>query len=100
MLSQSRNGSDSYYLQDALGSTKALTDATGTLTDSYAYDAYGDIIASSGSTSSAYQYAGEQYDSELGVYYNRARYYDQSIGRFKQMDTWQGKDCTPITLNK
>lgn len=34
------------------------------------------------------------------MHYNRARYYNQSIGRFSQMDSWQGKDCTPITLNK
>lgn len=100
MISQSTAGQDSYYLHDALGSTKALTDATGTLTDSYAYDAYGDIIARSGSTSNAYQYAGEQYDADLGLYYNRARYYDQSAGRFSQMDSYLGRDNDPITLNK
>lgn len=88
------------YLYDGLGSTKALADATGTITDSYAYDAYGEIIASSGSTTNSYKYAGEQYDTDLGMYYNRARYYNQSIGRFSQMDSWQGRNATPITLNK
>ncbi len=53
-----------------------------------------------GSTSSAYQYAGEQYDSDLGIYYNRARYYNQRVGRFSQMDSYLGRESDPITLNK
>ena len=100
LLSQNQAGQERFFLQDALGSTQALVDATGTLTDSYAYDAYGDIIAQSGSTSSAYRYAGEQYDQDLGLYYNRARYYDQGVGRFSQMDSYLGRDTAPITLNK
>jgi hypothetical protein len=64
------NTTQSHYRQkDALGSTKALADATGTITDSYAYDAYGEIIAS---TANSYKYAGEQYDTDLGMYGIRA----------------------------
>jgi len=36
----------------------------------------------------------------LSEYYLRARYYDQSVGRFTQMDTWQGQNSDPATLHK
>jgi hypothetical protein len=36
----------------------------------------------------------------LNQYYLRARYYDQSIGRFTQQDSWQGAESEPITQLK
>ena len=45
-------------------------------------------------------FAGEQFDNNLNKYYLRARYYDQSVGRFTQMDTWQGNSSDPVTLHK
>ena len=53
-----------------------------------------------GITNNDYLYSGEQFDAELDNYYLRARYYDQNVGRFTQMDTWMGVDEEPITLNK
>jgi len=47
-----------------------------------------------------YKFTGEQYDAGLGQYYLRARYYDQGVGRFTQMDTWMGRNHDPITLHK
>ena len=37
-----------------------------------------------------FMYAGEQYDRLTGTYYLRARYYDPTIGRFIQEDTYRG----------
>ena len=85
---------------DGLGSTRALTDETGIITDTYDYSAYGELIDSTGNTENSYRYTGEQYDSSLGNYYLRARYYDPSAGRFTQMDTFQGWMDDPITLHK
>jgi RHS repeat-associated protein len=45
-------------------------------------------------------FAGEQFDSTLDQYYLRARYYDQSQGRFTQQDTWMGRNHDPVTLHK
>ncbi len=42
IVSQSRSGTTSYYLQDGQGSTRALTNAAGTVTDTYSYTAFGD----------------------------------------------------------
>lgn len=93
-------GSVFFYHYDGLGSTRSLSDNTGTFTDEYDYEAFGELLNSSGSTDNDYLYTGEQYDNELDNYYLRARYYDQGIGRFTQMDNWVGIDIRPLSLNK
>ncbi|MEX2475768.1 RHS repeat-associated core domain-containing protein [Marinobacter sp.] len=100
LVSQTRAGNPSYYLYDGHGSTRALANASGSLTDSYDYDAFGVLLASSGDTENAYRYTGEQLDPSMDQYYLRARYYDQGAGRFTQMDTWMGNGQDPVTLHK
>jgi RHS repeat-associated protein len=39
------------------------------------------------------------YDAETGLYYLRARYYDPSIGRFLNEDTYEGQIDNPLSLN-
>jgi len=89
-----------FFLYDGLGSTRALTDETGTITDTYDYSAYGTEIDSTGITENSYRYTGEQFDANLNQVYLRARYYDPGNGRFTQQDTWAGRQRNPITLNK
>ncbi len=43
---------------------------------------------------------GEQYDSNLGNYYLRARYYNSETGRFTRKDTYEGRIGEPLTLHK
>ncbi|MFL0800735.1 MAG: tandem-95 repeat protein [Agarilytica sp.] len=100
LINQDRAGSFSYYHYDGLGSTRSLSDDLGSLTDEYDYEAFGEVLNETGSTVNNYKFTGEQYDAGLGQYYLRARYYDQGIGRFTQMDTWMGINDEPITLNK
>ena len=76
-----------------------LTDSTGAVTDTYDYDAFGNLISSTGSTPNNYLFAGEQFDPALGIYYNRARYYDQRQGRFWTMDNLDGLEFDPRTLH-
>ena len=45
-------------------------------------------------------YRGEQYDSDLGLYYLRARYYNPLTGRFVSMDPENGIITDPKTLHK
>jgi uncharacterized protein RhaS with RHS repeats len=71
----------SFYGYDGMGSVRQLTNASGTVTDSYEYDAYGNSFTISGSTLNNYLYRGEQYDQDLGLYYLRARYYNPGTGR-------------------
>jgi RHS repeat-associated protein len=76
-------GNHSYYFTDALGSVVALANASGQLTEKHAYSAYG--LASS-TAGTAFQFAGRRIDPETGLYYNRARYYSPTLGRFLQTD--------------
>jgi RHS repeat-associated protein len=76
-------GNHSYHFTDGLGSVVALANASGQLTEKHAYSAYG---LASATTGTAFQFAGRRLDPETGLYYNRARYYSPSLGRFLQTD--------------
>jgi RHS repeat-associated protein len=77
-----------------------LTDTTGNVTDTYDYDAFGNLIHSTGTTPNNYLFAGEQFDPDLHLYYNRARYLNTSTGRFWSMDMHEGDDEDPTSLHK
>jgi len=89
-----------YYGMDGHGSVRYLTDANGAITDTYDYDAFGNLIAQTGTTANNYLFAGEQFDPSLGVYYNRARYFDQRLGRYWTADTFAGRFDDPQSLHK
>ena len=92
--------STSYNVYDGHGSVRALTDTTGAITDTYDYDAFGNVVHSTGSTPNNYLYSGEQFDPDLHLYYNRARYLNVSTGRFWTMDTDEGDKADPSSLHK
>jgi RHS repeat-associated protein len=89
-----------FYGYDGHGSVRYLTDITGSVTDAYDYDAFGDLIAVEGNTPNLYLYTGEQFDEDLDLYYNRARYLDTDSGRFWTMDTFRGRLTDPVSLHK
>jgi len=88
MIAQYDGTAAQYYLHDAQGSVRLLTDLAGTITDEYTYDAYGTLTAAQGTTDNRYLYTGQQFDTTTGHYHLRARQYDPSLGRFMGMDTW------------
>jgi len=90
----------SFYGYDGMGSVRQLTSLAGGITDSYNYDAFGNLLSSPGPTPNNYLYRGEQYDSDLGLYYLRARYYNPQTGRFLSRDPEDGKILDPATLHK
>jgi len=71
-----------------------------TVTDSYIYEAFGSLVASSGTTETVYGFTGEQFDDEVGLQYLRARYYDPEVGRFVSRDPDLGLVWFPQTLNR
>jgi len=79
----------SFYLYDGHSSVRALADSTGAITDTYDYDAYGNLINRTGTTPNNYLFAGEQFDPTLGIYYNRARYYDERREDFGPWMRWK-----------
>jgi RHS repeat-associated protein len=82
---RTESGTTSTFLTDLLGSTVALTNASGVVQTSYGYDAYGVATASGTSSDDPYQFTGRNNDG-TGLYYNRARYYNPEWGRFVSED--------------
>jgi RHS repeat-associated protein len=86
LISQRRAGSTSYYLHDAQGSVRTLTDLAGAVTEKYTYAAFGELVEQEGATENPYRYTGQQYGEASGLYSLRARYYDPAAGRFLSRD--------------
>ncbi len=84
-----------YYLNDGLGSTMALTNASKTVVNDYEYEVFGAVSASSGSLANFFEFAGEQSDDSTDLQYLRARYYDPASGRFISQDPWGGTVGVP-----
>ncbi|HEY2946338.1 MAG TPA: RHS repeat-associated core domain-containing protein, partial [Vicinamibacteria bacterium] len=76
-------GTLSYFHADGLGSVVKTTNAAGTAVSSKRYDAFGN--PETGATN-GFSYTGRELDTEAGLYYYRARYYDPKIGRFLSED--------------
>ena len=81
-----RSGTTSYYQADGLGSLTSLSNTSGALANTYTYDSFGNLVASSGSLVSSFRYTGREFDTETSLYYYRARYYDAAGGRFLSED--------------
>jgi len=76
------------YHFNAVGNTVALTDMTGTVVNSYAYDPFGQVLAQQEAVPQPFKFVG-QYGvmaEPSGLYYMRARYYDPGVGRFISED--------------
>jgi RHS repeat-associated protein len=89
----------SFYGYDGHGNARFLSNSAGTITDTYTYDAFGMQIARTGNTPNVFQYSGEWLDGSVGLYYLRARYYDQATGRFWATDPFEGKKCCGLSWN-
>lgn len=80
-------GAATYYAhQNARGDVVALSDAGGSVAESYRFEDFGSPEASS-TLGNPYLFQGSRYDAETGLYYLRARYMDPVTGRFLQRDS-------------
>ena len=74
------------YHADHLGSIRYLTDASGTIVNSYDYDSYGRPLFGTTTFDQPFAYTGREWDAATGLYHYRARAYDAETGRFLQED--------------
>jgi RHS repeat-associated protein len=83
----------------ATGSVRQLTNFTRVVTDTYDYDAFGNIVHQTGSTPNNYLFAGEAYDAAECVLQPRPLP-EHEHGRFWSMDSYEGDDQDPLSLHK
>lgn len=91
-----------FYHFDQVGSTLALTDADANVTDAWAYDPYGRVLARTGTNPQPFTYAGAwgvRQEGSVGLYQMRARYYDAHIGRFLSPEPVWPQLTEPEKLN-
>lgn len=79
-----------YYVLNLQGNVVKLVTESGAVAASYEYDAWGNILSSSGSKAeiNPLRYRGYYYDTETGFYYLQSRYYDPVTHRFINADSY------------
>ena len=96
------NGTPYFYIKNAQGDIIAITDISGNLVAKYTYDSWGKLVSIKDSNDvdkttdenfigcvNPIRYRGYYYDSETGLYYLNARYYDPEVGRFISADDYE-----------
>ncbi|MEW6184100.1 MAG: RHS repeat-associated core domain-containing protein, partial [Bacillota bacterium] len=101
LIGQEENGAYKTYHYDLRGSTVALTDQNGNVTDTFQYSAYGDLVHRTGSTSTPFMFNGHDgvMTDANGLIYMRARYYNPELRRFLSKDPVVGSIVNPQSLD-
>jgi RHS repeat-associated protein len=91
-----------YYHYDPLGSTIALSNETGIVTDKYAYAPFGELSNRGGYSDNSFEFIGQfgLINEGDGIYNVRARYYDSKTGRFLSKDLANGSKYNPKNLHR
>ena len=76
-----------------------LTDADGIVTDTYTYDAFGNLLERTGTTANDYLYAASVL-TRTRLVLLRARHMSPATGRFFTQDTFEGVAHDPTSLHK
>lgn len=82
------NGTPYYYLRNIFNDIAGIVDGNGDVVAKYRYDAYGNIIYSSGDMAAInpVRYRGYYFDAETNWYYLETRYYNPEWYRFISPD--------------
>ena len=80
------SGSNFSYTIDQLGSTREVTNSSGTVVGQLNYDAWGRAIVIQGTTSPDFQYAGYYFHAPSGLNLALNRAYSASLGRWMNRD--------------
>ncbi len=84
------NGAVYYYVLNQQGDVIRIVNASGVTQAQYTYNAWGKLQSSSGTLANVnpLRYRSYYYAAETGFYYLQSRYYDPSIGRFINADSF------------
>ena len=102
LIGEETSGSFKTYHFDYRGSTTAITDINGNVTDTFEYDTYGNLISRTGTSAVIFLYNGRDgvVTDENGLIYMRARYYSPKLKRFINADIIAGEISNAVTLNR
>ncbi|MBE6694577.1 MAG: RHS repeat-associated core domain-containing protein [Ruminococcaceae bacterium] len=102
LIGEETNNAFKTYHFDCRGSTIAITDVSGNITDTFAYDTYGKLISRTGTSNVIFGYNGRDgvVTDDNGLIYMRARYYSPEMKRFVNADVIAGAISNAITLNR
>lgn len=100
LLSLQSAGDDQFYHYANLGTTANLTDSSGFNQVAYRLDPFGEITEQEGVSVNRQVFTGHEHDTETGLIYMKARFYDPDIGRFLSQDTYLGESSTPPSLHR
>jgi RHS repeat-associated protein len=79
-----------YYFSDHLGSSRVVTNATGTIQDDSDFYPFGGERAVVTNDPNQYKFTGHERDTESSLDYMKARYYTSAQGRFLSPDEFTG----------
>ena len=90
-----------YYVLNLQGDVIQLVGTDGNIAASYRYDPWGRVISATGSMANInpLRYRGYYYDTETGFYYLQSRYYDPTVCRFINADSYASTDTGFIGNN-
>ncbi|OFV83425.1 MAG: hypothetical protein A2W26_14150 [Acidobacteria bacterium RBG_16_64_8] len=90
----------SWLLADHLGSTSVTVSEVGGRVGEQRYKAFGETRYAAGETATTFRYTGQREESDIGLYYYRARWYDPALGRFAQADSVAPNRSRPTLLDR
>lgn len=99
IMQERSDGTKGYYLHNGHGDVVEIRDDAGNILNTYEYDLWGNPTTEAETISNLFRYSGEYWDEGSDLQYLRARWYDPSIGRFINEDTYEGDIKNPLTLN-
>lgn len=87
LAQEDASGDVTWHLADHLGSVRDLVDNDGNTVNHYVYDSFGNVVSQTSETFiSRYLFTGREWDDEIGLQFNRGRYYDPELGIFINED--------------
>ena len=102
LIGEDDNGHFKTYHFDYRGSTVAITNESGAITDRFAYDTYGKQISHTGNSFIIFGYNGRDgvITDVNGLLYMRSRYYSPELRRFVNADVLHGNISNSSSLNR
>jgi RHS repeat-associated protein len=87
ILADDRGNNLTWMLTDNIGTVRDIVNNSGAVQNSLKYESFGKIASqTNASVETRFGYTGRELDSESGLSYYRARYYDPAVGRFISED--------------